>query len=67
MSMGFNYLITNSNAADRANQEMEIIAPGNTAKGQNGNWRFYIDSSNAFIVQKRIGGAWQNVDKKQKT
>jgi len=38
--------------------ELEIIATGNTGSGQNGNWRLYIDGSLDLLMQKRLGGVW---------
>lgn len=48
-------LVTNPNVVypNGASQtEFELIAPGNTAKDQLGNWKFVIDSGNNFCKYK---------------
>jgi hypothetical protein len=64
--MNWGILVTNRNVSEEAQTEFEIIAPGNTLTGQDGNWRFIVDEAGAFVVQKLISGTWTNVDKKQK-
>lgn len=50
-----NFLLTRIN-----DQKLEIIADGNSDKDEDGNWRFFVDSSGDLIIQKRVSGTWTN-------
>lgn len=49
-----NYLLLRVN-----DNKVEITPEGNEVN-QDGNWRFFIDSSGDLIIQKRVSGTWIN-------
>jgi hypothetical protein len=45
-----------------ADSEIEIVAPGNTGKDQNGNWKWKIlPTTFKLVLQKYKSGAWVTV------
>jgi len=40
------------------NAEIELVAPGNLAFDQDGNWRIRIDAGGALLIEVRDGGSW---------
>jgi hypothetical protein len=40
------------------NAELELLAPGNTAFDQDGNWRIRIDPSGHLVIEVRSSGTW---------
>lgn len=40
------------------NAEIELLAPGNRAFDQDGNWRICIDASGDLVIEVKDGGSW---------
>ena len=38
--------------------EIEMVAPGNTEKDENGNWKFEILTNNNLVLKVRRAGVW---------
>lgn len=53
VSKRINFLLSRVN-----DNKLEIVAPGNTGEGQDGNWKFTIDASGNLIIQENILGTW---------
>ncbi len=42
---------------------IELIAPDNNDKNQDGNWAIEVDSNGDLIFEKRVSGTWTEANK----
>ncbi len=57
ISKRINFLLTRVN-----DQQIEIVAGGNTDKNEDGNWRIR-ESNGDLVFEKRISGTWTEANK----
>ncbi len=53
-----NFLLTRVN-----DSRTEIVAPGNSDKNQDGNWRTRVNDNGDLVTEKRISGTWTEANK----
>lgn len=54
ISKRINFLLTRVN-----DSKVEIVAPGNKDKNEDGNWQLIVDDNGDLLAQKRISGTWE--------
>lgn len=58
ISKRVNFLLTRIN-----DSRTEIVAPDNSDKDEDGNWRTRVTDNGDFVFEKRISGTWTELNK----